>query len=146
MLRDMIQRSKLREIDVNLELEIEHQGVMVDADPLRLGQVFDNLINNSSKYAPSSTVVIKLFVEGKNAVIHVIDDGPGIAEEHLEKIFQRFYRVPETRMAVRGSGLGLYICRQIVIAHQGTIKAVSDIGQGTTFHITIPLVDGNASD
>lgn len=146
MLRDMIQRSKLRDIDVNLELEIENQNVLVEADPMRLGQVFDNLINNASKYAPGSTVVIRLYVEGKEAVIKVIDDGPGIAEEHLEKIFQRFYRVPETRMAVRGSGLGLYICRQIVIAHHGTIKAVSEIGQGTTFHITLPIVEGNVSD
>jgi K+-sensing histidine kinase KdpD len=146
VLRDMIQRSKLREINVNLELEIENQGVMVRADPMRFGQVFDNLINNASKYAPESTVIIRLFVDGDNAVITVIDDGPGIDKEHLERIFQRFYRVPETRMSVRGSGLGLYICRQIIIAHNGTIKAESDTGQGTTFYITMPIVEGDESD
>ena len=143
VLRDMIQRSQLREIDVNLELEIESQGVIVQADPMRLGQVFDNLINNAIKYAPGSTVIIRLFVDGDDAVIKVIDDGPGIDKEHLERIFQRFYRVPETRMAVRGSGLGLYICRQIIIAHKGTIKAESDTGQGTTFFITLPIVEGD---
>ena len=143
VLRDMIQRSQLREIDVNLELEIESQGVIVQADPMRFGQVFDNLINNATKYAPGSTVIIQLFVDGENAVIKVIDDGPGIDKEHLERIFQRFYRVPETRMAVRGSGLGLYICRQIIIAHNGTIKAESDTGQGTTFYITLPIVEGD---
>ncbi len=146
VLRDMIQRSQLREINVNLELEIENQGVIVRADPMRLGQVFDNLINNATKYAPESTVIIRLFVDGDNAVINVIDDGPGIDKEHLERIFQRFYRVPETRMSVRGSGLGLYICRQIIIAHSGTIKAESDIGQGTTFYITMPIVEGDESD
>jgi len=145
VLRDMIQRSQLREIDVNLELEIESQGVFVKADPMRFGQVFDNLINNASKYAPGATVIIRLFVDGKNAVIKVIDNGPGIDKEHLERIFQRFYRVPETRMAVRGSGLGLYICRQIIIAHNGTIKAESDTGQGTTFYITMPIVEGDES-
>ncbi|MCD6424008.1 MAG: GAF domain-containing protein [Anaerolineales bacterium] len=145
VLRDMIQRSQLREIDVNLELEIESQGVIVQADPMRLGQVFDNLINNAIKYAPRSTVIIRLFVDGDDAVIKVIDDGPGIDKEHLERIFQRFYRVPETRMAVRGSGLGLYICRQIIIAHDGTIKAESDTGQGTTFYITLPIVEGDES-
>lgn len=145
VLRDMIQRSQLREIDVNLELEIENQGVIVQADPMRLGQVFDNLINNAIKYAPESTVIIRLYVDDENAVIKVIDDGPGIDKEHLERIFQRFYRVPETRMAVRGSGLGLYICRQIIIAHNGTIKAESDTGQGTTFYITLPIVEGDES-
>ncbi len=145
VLRDMFQRSQLREIDVNLELEIESQGVIVQADPMRLGQVFDNLINNAIKYAPRSTVIIRLFVDGDDAVIKVIDDGPGIDKEHLERIFQRFYRVPETRMAVRGSGLGLYICRQIIIAHDGTIKAESDTGQGTTFYMTLPIVEGDES-
>ncbi len=146
VLRDMIQRSQLREINVNLELEIENQGVIVRADPMRLGQVFDNLINNATKYAPESTVIIRLSVDGDNAVINVIDNGPGIDKEHLERIFQRFYRVPETRMSVRGSGLGLYICRQIIIAHSGTIKAESDNGQGTTFYITMPIVEGDESD
>jgi signal transduction histidine kinase len=143
VLRDMIQRSQLREINVNLKLEIESQGVFAKADPMRLGQVFDNLINNAIKYAPESTVIIRLSVDGENAVIKVIDDGPGIEKEHLERIFQRFYRVPETRMSVRGSGLGLYICRQIIIAHEGTVKAESDTGQGTTFYITLPLVEGD---
>jgi len=145
VLRDMIQRSQLREIDVNLELEIESQSVYVQADPMRFGQVFDNLINNAIKYAPESTVIIRLYVDGDDAVIKVIDDGPGIDKEHLERIFQRFYRVPETRMAVRGSGLGLYICRQIIMAHNGTIKAESDTGQGTTFYITLPIVEGDES-
>ena len=139
VLRDMIQRSQLRDINITIELEIENQGVMVKADPMRLGQVFDNLINNASKYAPDSKVIVNLVEDEGNACITVQDNGPGIDEEHLEKIFQRFYRVPETRMAVRGSGLGLYICRQIIIAHNGTISAKSDIGKGTTFHITLPL-------
>jgi signal transduction histidine kinase len=140
VLRDMIQRSQLRDIDVNLSLELESQGVMVKADPMRLGQVFDNLINNASKYAPGSSVIVNLTEDDGNAAIKVTDDGPGIDQEHLKKIFQRFYRVPETRMAVRGSGLGLYICRQIILAHNGSISAGSEKGKGTTFHITLPLV------
>jgi signal transduction histidine kinase len=139
VLRDMVQRSQLRDMDITLELEIVSQGVVVKADPMRLGQVFDNLINNASKYAPGSTVTFRLESEGGYALIKVIDDGPGIDPEHLERIFQRFFRVPETRMAARGSGLGLYICRKIINAHQGTIKAESELGKGTTFQITIPL-------
>jgi len=146
VLRDMIQRSQLREIDVNLELEIVSQGVVVRADPMRLGQVFDNLINNASKYAPGFTVTIWLEAEGDAALIKVIDDGPGIDPVHLERIFQRFYRVPDTRMTARGSGLGLYICRKIINAHQGTIRAESEIGNGTTFFITIPTTTEDVPD
>jgi signal transduction histidine kinase len=146
VLRDMIQRSQLREIDIDIKLEIESQGVMVQADPRRLGQVFDNLLNNASKYAPGSTVIVRLFEEDGQAKLNVSDNGPGIEKEHLEKIFQRFYRVPETRMAVRGSGLGLYICRQIIVAHKGTIIAESGPGKGTVFHITLPIVKGEVSD
>lgn len=146
VLRDMIQRSELREIDVKLELEIVKPGILVKADPMRLGQVFDNLINNASKYAPGATVIVRLEAEGDQAVIKFIDDGPGIDSEHLERVFQRFYRVPETRMSVRGSGLGLYICRKIVTAHQGEIRAKSELGKGTTFIITIPISTGDGQD
>jgi signal transduction histidine kinase len=142
----MIQRSELRDMDVNLELEIVKPGIQVKADPMRLGQVFDNLISNASKYAPDSTVVIRLDQEGDQAVIKFIDDGPGMDPKHLDRIFQRFYRVPETRMRVRGSGLGLYICRKIVTAHQGEIQAKSEIGKGTTFIITIPTTTGEETD
>ena len=113
---------------------------MVKADPTRLGQVFDNLINNASKYAPGSRVVVKLVKDEGYAIIEVKDDGPGIDEDHLEKIFQRFYRVPETRMSARGSGLGLYICRQIILAHNGKIFAKSNEGNGTAFRFTLPLL------
>jgi K+-sensing histidine kinase KdpD len=146
VLRDMIQRSQLRDIDVTIELEIEHQGMLVRADPMRLGQVFDNLINNASKYAPGSKVIVNLTEDEGHARIKVSDNGPGIEKEHLEKIFQRFYRVPETRMAVRGSGLGLYICRKIIVAHDGNITAESELGKGTIFHITLPLHEGEETD
>lgn len=146
VLRDMIQRSQLREIDINLELEIVSQGVVVRADPMRLGQVFDNLINNASKYAPESTVTICLEADDDAALIKVIDDGPGMDPVHLERIFQRFYRVPDTRMTARGSGLGLYICRKIINAHEGTIRAESELGKGTTFYITIPTTTEDVPD
>ena len=146
VLRDMIQRSQLRDIDVTIDLEIENQEVLVKADPMRLGQVFDNLINNALKYAPGSRVVVNLMEKAGNACIKVSDNGPGIDGEHLEKIFQRFYRVPETRMSVRGSGLGLYICRQIIIAHNGKITAESKKKVGTIFHITLPLLKDEEPD
>ena len=89
VLRDMIQRSQLRDINITIELEIENQGVMVKADPMRLGQVFDNLINNASKYAPDTKVIVNLVEDEGNACITVQDNGPGIDEEHLEKFEER---------------------------------------------------------
>lgn len=139
VLRDMIQRTQLGDFHIEVEFEIEDAGLMVNADPMRLGQVFDNLLSNASKYAPGSTVCVRLSREGGHAKILVNDDGPGIEQEHLEKIFQRFYRIPETKLSQRGSGLGLYICRQIIRAHSGDIYAESEVGEGTTFTIKLPL-------
>jgi len=144
ILRDMIQRTQLSELNIKIVLDIKGAGLRVKADPMRLGQVFDNLLSNASKYAPGSEVVVKLRKEGGRAHISVSDRGPGIEDEHLEKIFQRFYRVPETQLKERGSGLGLYICREIIQAHDGEIYAESEVGEGTTFHIYLPLEEGEA--
>ena len=65
--------------------------------------------------------------------------GPGIAPEHLKNLFDRFFRVPTNNVTVRGTGLGLYICRRIVQAHGGDIVVESVVGKGTTFHIYLPL-------
>lgn len=139
LLRDMIQRTQLGDFNIQVQFDIEDDGIEVNADPMRMGQVFDNLFSNASKYAPESTVCVTLSKEDDQVQVTVADDGPGIDEEHLEKIFQRFYRIPETKLAQRGSGLGLYICRQIIRAHQGEIFAESNLGEGTTFRITLPL-------
>ncbi|MFO8036915.1 MAG: GAF domain-containing sensor histidine kinase [Anaerolineales bacterium] len=139
ILRDLIQRTQLSDLNIQILMDIQGSGLKVKADPMRLGQVFDNLLNNAAKYATGSKVQVKLREEDHQVHITVQDQGPGIAEEHLEKIFQRFYRVPETKLKERGSGLGLYICREIVQAHGGEIYAESEVGEGTTFHIFLPL-------
>jgi signal transduction histidine kinase len=139
ILRDLIQRTQLSDLNIQILLDIQGSGLKVKADPMRMGQVFDNLLNNASKYAPGSKVHVKLREEDQQVHISVQDQGPGIAEEHLEKIFQRFYRVPEIKLKERGSGLGLYICREIIQAHGGEIFAESEVGEGTTFHIFLPL-------
>ena len=141
VLRDMIQRTQLGDFNIEVDFQIEDAGMMVNVDPMRMGQVFDNLLSNASKYAPGATVEVRLAREGEAARITVRDDGPGIESEHLEKIFQRFYRIPETKLSQRGSGLGLYICRQIIRAHEGEISADSTLGEGTTFTLTLPIVE-----
>jgi two-component system phosphate regulon sensor histidine kinase PhoR len=75
-----------------------------------------------------------------NAVkIEVEDSGPGIPSEHIPRLFERFYRVPDQTVNVRGTGLGLYICRKIVEAHGGEIGVTSQPGAGTRFNFTLPV-------
>lgn len=111
----------------------------VKVDLKRFEQVIDNLITNAIKYAPNSEVRLYAKLNGEKIRLAVRDQGPGIKEEHLSRLFKRFYRVPERSAGVRGSGLGLFICDQIIRAHGGKIVIQSEVGQGTTFYIEIPV-------
>jgi K+-sensing histidine kinase KdpD len=148
MLRDMALRAGSFHENLTIELNMETTGVQVNADPTRMAQVFDNLLSNATKYAPGSKVSITLKAAGETAHMEVSDNGPGIASDHLKNIFNRFYRVPNEKTSVRGTGLGLFICRRIINGHYGDIWAESEEGKGTTFHITLPCeyVDGSLSD
>ncbi len=139
VMRDMVLRAKSRTDDLDIQLDIRTSGLQIPADPTRLAQVFENLLTNAMKYAPGAPITITLEQEDKKAHITVHDAGPGIAPDHLSNLFKRFYRVPTNSTTVRGTGLGLFICRQIVRAHGGEIHAESTIGKGTTFHIFLPL-------
>lgn len=137
MLREIVVRSTTRYSSLAVQLRAD-QDVVVMADPTRITQVFDNLLSNAVKYAPGSEVVISLKNSDSNCLIAVEDHGPGIAQEHLGHLFERFYRVPETRIANHGTGLGLYICKEIIHGHGGEISVSSEVSKGTTFIITLP--------
>jgi len=138
-LKDMVLRAGSRNEDIQIYLDLKVNRLQVQADPTRLAQVFDNLLTNAIKYAPGSRVMIILAIEENQAHITVSDNGPGIAPEHLKNLFDRFFRVPSENATVRGTGLGLYICRRIVQAHGGEIMVESVVGEGTTFQIHLPL-------
>jgi signal transduction histidine kinase len=106
-------------------------------DRHRLDQVVANLLSNALKYGGGAPIHIAVHADGDIARLTVSDLGPGIAEEHLERIFDRFERV-ETADKTAGLGLGLFIAREIVEAHGGTIRASSVPGQGATFVVEIP--------
>jgi signal transduction histidine kinase len=112
--------------------------VPIQGDPHRLAQVLENLLSNATKYAPGSEVLITVKQEGDHAHIAISDNGPGIAEQYIPSLFTRFFRVPDQSPSVHGSGLGLFICKQILQTHKGEISATSILGQGTTFHILLP--------
>jgi signal transduction histidine kinase len=110
---------------------------------VRLAQVLTNLFNNASKYAPGAEISLSLTKEEHTYRLRFSDNGPGISSEHFPHLFQRFFRVPgQTGM---GSGLGLFICKKIVEAHQGTISVESQLGVGTTFIIDFPIEMKNIS-
>src|SRR6266540_1670818 len=137
VLRDVIMRirSRQKELDVSMELETVPP---ISGDGVRLAQVFENLFTNAIKYAPGSPLVVLLNQVDDNILISFIDHGPGIPKESLPLIFERFYRVRGEK-TVTGTGLGLYICKQIIQAHRGKIWAESTPGQGTTFFIELPV-------
>jgi len=138
LLKDISLRASSRDEGLRICLDLVAGGLQVQADPARLAQVFDNLLSNATKYAPGSPVKISLERIDEQARIAVKDQGPGIPPEHVQNLFKRFYRVPGQNTSIRGTGLGLYICRQIIRAHQGEISAESTPGQGTTFYIHLP--------
>jgi len=114
---------------------------IVDADPHRVEQVLRNLMDNAIKYSPEGgLVVIRGEARQDEIVISVADQGVGIAPEHLNRLFEKFFRV-ESGLGrhVVGSGLGLPIARTIVESHGGRIWAESQVGEGSTLHFTLPL-------
>lgn len=111
----------------------------IDAD--KIDQVIVNLVNNAVKYAPQSKdIYIDIAREGDYAKISITDQGPGIPPEKLPHLFDRYYRVDTSGNQYSGLGLGLYICSEIIKKHEGKIGANSQLGQGSTFWFTMPLV------
>lgn len=111
------------------------------ADPVKFEQVLTNLIANSLNAMPGGgTVVLRVRPAGKRLRFEVTDDGPGIPPAHLPHLFERFYKVDQSR-SIGGSGLGLAISRHIVQVHGGEISVASRAGSGTTFSILMPCAE-----
>ncbi len=110
------------------------------ADEEALGQILDNLVDNAVKYTPEGGVIhVRWRVNGSTVDLQVDDTGSGIPERDLPRIFERFYRVDKARSReLGGTGLGLAIVKHLVQVMKGSIKAVSQVGKGTTFTITLP--------
>lgn len=138
LLNSVILQARTHHPNLQIDLQIRKHLIPVAADPHRLAQVFENLINNAVKYAPGSRIVVKIQQDLSGAMISIRDYGPGIPEPYLACLFDRFFRVPDLSQKIHGSGLGLYICKQIIDAHQGTIQVESTIGKGTIFTVVLP--------
>lgn len=139
IIRSIIDRYR-RTATQSIEFRNEGTAPSLEADPLRIGQVIENLISNACKYSrPESTIVVTLADRTDVVEIVVSDDGDGIEPAKLPLIFERFYRAREGDAEVKGTGLGLYITRQIVAMHGGSIEVESKPGVGTTFTVSMPI-------
>lgn len=119
---------------------LEGSAPLIMGDRDRLQQVFGNLVDNASRMTPEGgTVTIRLAAEGKESVVHILDEGPGIADEDLTRVFDRFYRAQASRdRSTGGAGLGLAIVAAIVRAHAGSVSATPRPEGGTDFTLRFP--------
>lgn len=115
------------------------EPIIVYADRIRLEQVLTNLVNNAIKYSPSGgDVEIKIWESRDNIHLSVRDEGIGIDNEHLAEIFSQFYRAVDDQSNISGLGIGLYISKEIIVRHGGTIEAKSRKGGGSIFTVSLP--------
>ncbi|EHY92322.1 staphylococcal respiratory response protein SrrB [Staphylococcus saprophyticus subsp. saprophyticus KACC 16562] len=125
-------------LNMNLSPNTHNQMWYYDSD--RIEQVLTNLIDNASRYTePGDEIKIEYGETQTENILYISDTGSGIAPEHLQQVFDRFYKVDTARKrGKQGTGLGLFICRMIIHEHGGTIDVKSTLGKGTTFIITLP--------
>ncbi|NRA64690.1 MAG: HAMP domain-containing protein [Pseudobacteriovorax sp.] len=131
--------------NITLELNIHDATPCVTGSRKAMTHILDNLVQNAVNYTPENGVVgIELMQDLDHVVIHVRDNGIGIAKSDQKRIFERFYRVDSARSRdVGGTGLGLAIVKHLVIQIQGTISVTSELEQGTDFMVRLPIYDGD---
>jgi two-component system phosphate regulon sensor histidine kinase PhoR len=133
---------KLREKDLVLDVSLPQnlEGIAFQGDRFRLEQMFINLLDNAVRYTEKGGISIRIAADGAFLLIEIKDSGPGIAVEHLPRIFERFYVVDKARSRQSGgTGLGLAIVKHIVGLHGGEIGVQSVPGLGSTFTIRLPI-------
>ncbi len=141
-------RNQINNKKIKIDLQCHEKSFNVIGDKIRLNQVFLNLINNSIKYTNEGKILISIKRSSKNgnidndkdkdntfALVQIIDNGLGIQENIKEKLFSKF-----TKGTKVGTGLGLFICKNIVESHGGKIWAANNSDKGATFSFTIPTI------
>jgi len=144
---ELVQRNVARNVPfaakkgIDLIVDGSPPKVSGEWDRHKIDQVLDNLISNALKYSePSTRVAVSVSIADAQAVISVADQGVGIPEDQMERIFKPFQRVASSRpQAEKSSGLGLTIVHKIVAAHGGRVQVESRVGEGSVFKITLPL-------
>jgi two-component system, OmpR family, sensor kinase len=131
-----------RTVEPSRSIDLEAEPVVVLGDRDRLRQVVDNLLANVRAHTPvDGAVRVRVARNGTDAVLEVADSGPGLDEEEMERVFERFHRGdPSRSRASGGVGLGLSIVAAVAEAHGGSASADSEPGRGSTFRVCLPLL------
>ncbi len=143
LIRDVYEELSLKAKEKDVQLSFKkgtERPMYVNADKQKIKQVLVNLVENAIKYGNDhGSVVAGCYeMDDKHVYIEISDDGPGIAEEHLPRIFERFYRADRSRArAIGGTGLGLAIVKHIIEAHGQTVNVRSKLGVGSSFGFTL---------
>jgi signal transduction histidine kinase len=138
LIKEVIKKFHSRNPNARISFPKDIHLDAIKADSNRLAQVLDNILNNAVRYAPGSDIRISLDQDDQWITISIQDFGPGIADQYIPLIFERFFRTPDSRLVCHGTGLGLYICKQIINAHEGKLEVASKVGKGSTFKIRLP--------
>jgi PAS domain S-box-containing protein len=131
---------QIKSKQLKVQMEIAPGLPALRANPIRLRQVFDNVVGNAIKYSPlDSEIQISIHAEENQVIFQVTDHGPGIPASDQPRIFDKFYRAANISSEVEGSGLGLAIVKNIVENHQGRIWVESTVGKGSSFFVVLPV-------
>lgn len=133
-------RQQAQDLELNMSLSPDVTNELWEYDADRIDQVLTNLIDNATRYTkPGDTITITTSSDEQYQTLYISDTGSGIAPEHLELVFDRFYKVEASRTrGKQGTGLGLFICKMIIEEHGGLISVESEVNKGTTFIIQLP--------
>ena len=137
----LLKKNEIENFHHTLSLDLHSDLPFVRMDAQRMEQVLLNLLDNAIKFTPSGGVIqIKVVIEERYLRVDIVDNGPGISSEYLDRIFERFFRVDKSRsQETGGTGLGLSIVKHIVEAHDGKLSVVSMLGKGSSFSVFLPL-------
>jgi len=123
-----------------LHFDLNNGDKMILADKHHVTNVINNLIDNAIKYCHEPDIQISTETKGKDIILRIEDNGPGISKKHLKRIFDKFYRIPTEKISnIKGFGLGLNYVKHIVDSHGWEIEVKSEVGKGTSFSIVIPI-------
>jgi two-component system sensor histidine kinase KdpD len=133
---DATPRAGSRRLRVRAPVDLPRPAI----DPVRIEQVVRNLVDNAVKFSPATGLIDVSAARQEGAVVVTVkDEGPGVAPEYHDRVFERFFRVEREGSTVAGAGLGLAICKRFVELHGGRIELDSRLGQGAAFRFTLPL-------
>ena len=133
-------KQQAQDLELDMSLAPEMTDELWDYDADRIDQVLTNLIDNATRYTqPGDSITITSSSDDTYQTLYISDTGSGISPEHLELVFDRFYKVEASRTrGKQGTGLGLFICKMIIEEHGGSIQVESEVNKGTTFIIKLP--------